>query len=146
MPSRSAGLTGDRSDKRSAEYISDGASVSIQYIIKEERPMNILVTDGAGYISSHTFVDLLNAGYDIVVVDNLDNSCIKAIDAVKRLTGKDFKFYEYDLLDRENLEKEFAENKIDAVIHFAGLKAVGESTQIPLRYYHNNITGTLILM
>ena len=108
--------------------------------------MNILVTGGAGYIGSHTCVELLNSGYDIVVVDNLDNSCIKSIEAVKKLTGKDFKFYEYDLLDKENLEKVFVENKIDGVIHFAGLKAVGESTQIPLRYYHNNITGTLILM
>ena len=108
--------------------------------------MNILVTGGAGYIGSHTCVELLNAGYDIVVVDNFDNSCMKAVDTVKDITGKDFKFYEVDLLDRENLEKVFIENKIDAVIHFAGLKAVGESTQIPLRYYHNNITGTLILM
>ena len=108
--------------------------------------MNILVTGGAGYIGSHTCVELLNSGSDIVVVDNLDNSCIKSIEAVKKLTGKDFKFYEYDLLDKENLEKVFVENKIDGVIHFAGLKAVGESTQIPLRYYHNNITGTLILM
>ncbi len=108
--------------------------------------MNILVTGGAGYIGSHTCVELLNAGYDIVVVDNLDNSCIKAVDTVKHITGKDFKFYEVDLLDRENLEKVFTENKIDAVIHFAGLKAVGESTKIPLRYYHNNITGTLVLM
>ena len=108
--------------------------------------MNILVTGGAGYIGSHTSVELLNAGYDIVVVDNLDNSDIKAVETVKRLTGKDFKFYPYDLLDREKLEEIFKDNKIDAVIHFAGLKAVGESTQIPLRYYHNNITGTLILM
>ena len=108
--------------------------------------MNILVTGGAGYIGSHTCVELLNAGYDIVVVDNLDNSNIKAIEAIKRLTGKDFPFYKYDLLDREDLEKVFKENKLDGVIHFAGLKAVGESTQIPLRYYHNNITGTLILM
>ncbi len=108
--------------------------------------MNILVTGGAGYIGSHTCVELLNAGYDIVVVDNLDNSCLKAVETTKRIAGKDFKFYECDLLDRENLEKVFIENKIDAVIHFAGLKAVGESTQIPLRYYHNNITGTLVLM
>ena len=107
--------------------------------------MNILVTGGAGYIGSHTCVELLNAGYDIVVVDNLDNSNIKAVEAVKKLTGKDFKFYQYDLLDREKMEEVFADNKIDAVIHFAGLKAVGESTRIPLRYYHNNITGTLIL-
>lgn len=108
--------------------------------------MNILVTGGAGYIGSHTCVELLNAGYDIVVVDNLDNSNIKAVEAIKRLTGRDFQFYQYDLLNREDLEKVFKENKIDGVIHFAGLKAVGESTQIPLRYYHNNITGTLILM
>ncbi len=108
--------------------------------------MNILVTGGAGYIGSHTCVELLNAGYDIVVVDNLDNSNIKAVEAIKRLTGRDFPFYQYDLLDREDLEKVFKENKIDGVIHFAGLKAVGESTRIPLRYYHNNITGTLILM
>lgn len=108
--------------------------------------MNILVTGGAGYIGSHTCVELLNAGYDIVVVDNFDNSCMKALDTVKAITGKDFPFYEVDLLDRENLEKVFTENNIDGVIHFAGLKAVGESTQIPLRYYHNNITGTLILM
>ena len=108
--------------------------------------MNILVTGGAGYIGSHTCVELLNKGYDIVVMDNFDNSCMKAIDTIKRITGKDFKFYECDMLDRENFEKVFIENKIDAVIHFAGLKAVGESTQIPLRYYHNNITGSLILM
>ena len=108
--------------------------------------MNILVTGGAGYIGSHTCVERLNAGYDIVVVDNFDNSCMKSIDTIKKITGKDFKFYEVDLLDRENFEKVFTENKIDGVIHFAGLKAVGESTKIPLRYYHNNITGTLILM
>ena len=108
--------------------------------------MNILVTGGAGYIGSHTCVELLNAGYDIVVVDNLYNANIKAVEAIKKLTGKDFKFYPYDLLDAEKLEEVFKENKIDAVIHFAGLKAVGESTRIPLKYYHNNITGTLILM
>ncbi|MBQ3427230.1 MAG: UDP-glucose 4-epimerase GalE [Clostridia bacterium] len=108
--------------------------------------MNILVTGGAGYIGSHTCVELLNAGYDIVIVDNLDNSDIKAVEAIKKLTKKDFPFYPYDLLDREKIEEVFKNNRIDAVIHFAGLKAVGESTQIPLRYYHNNITGTLILM
>lgn len=108
--------------------------------------MNILVTGGAGYIGSHTCVELLNAGYDIVVLDNLDNSSEKCLDVVRELTGKDFPFYKVDLLDYEGTEKVFKENKIDAVIHFAGLKAVGESTQIPLRYYHNNITGTLLLM
>ena len=108
--------------------------------------MNILVTGGAGYIGSHTCVELLNAGYDIVVLDNLDNSSEKCLDAVREITGKDFPFYKVDLLDYEGTEKVFKENKIDAVIHFAGLKAVGESTRIPLRYYHNNITGTLHLM
>jgi len=108
--------------------------------------MTILVTGGAGYIGSHTCVELINAGYDIVVLDNLDNSSKKCIDAVEALTNTKVPFYEVDLLDREGTEKVFQENKIDAVIHFAGLKAVGESTQIPLRYYHNNITGTLILM
>lgn len=108
--------------------------------------MTILVTGGAGYIGSHTCVELINAGYDVVILDNLDNSSKKCVDAVEALTGTKIPFYEVDLLDYEGTEKVFKENKIDAVIHFAGLKAVGESTQIPLRYYHNNITGTLILM
>lgn len=108
--------------------------------------MKILVTGGAGYIGSHTCVELLNAGYEIAVLDNLDNSCEKSLDEVKRLTGKDFKFYEVDLLDYEATNKVFEENKFDSVIHFAGLKAVGESTKIPIRYYHNNITGTLNLL
>ena len=108
--------------------------------------MNILVTGGAGYIGSHTCVQLLDAGYDIAVLDNLDNSCEESLNRVKQITGKDFKFYEVDLLDYEATDKVFAENKFDAVIHFAGLKAVGESCRIPLRYYHNNITGTLNLL
>lgn len=108
--------------------------------------MNILVTGGAGYIGTHTCVELLNAGYDIVVLDNLYNSCEKAVETVKELTGRDFPFYKADLLDYEATEKVFEENKIDSVIHFAGLKAVGESTRIPIRYYHNNITGTLNLI
>ncbi|MEE0866760.1 MAG: UDP-glucose 4-epimerase GalE [Clostridia bacterium] len=108
--------------------------------------MNILVTGGAGYIGSHTCVELLNAGHDIVVVDNLSNSSPKAIDAVKEITGKDFPFYVCDILDREKLSAIFDENKIDAVIHFAGLKAVGESVQKPLEYYHNNMTGTFMLL
>ncbi|WP_040196871.1 UDP-glucose 4-epimerase GalE [Candidatus Soleaferrea massiliensis] len=107
--------------------------------------MAILVTGGTGYIGSHTCVELLNAGKDIVVVDNFVNSKPEALNRIKELTGKEVKFYEVDLLDKEALEKVFAENKIDAVIHFAGLKAVGESVRIPLKYYHNNITGTLIL-
>lgn len=108
--------------------------------------MKILVTGGAGYIGSHTCVELLNAGYEIAVLDNLNNSCEKSLEAVKKLTGKDFPFYKVDLLDYDATEKVFAENKFDSVIHFAGLKAVGESTKIPIRYYHNNITGTLNLV
>ena len=107
--------------------------------------MNILVTGGAGYIGSHTCVQLLEAGHNIVVLDNLDNSCEESLNRVKKITGKDFKFYEIDLLDYDGTNKVFEENDIDAVIHFAGLKAVGESVAIPLRYYHNNITGTLNL-
>jgi UDP-glucose 4-epimerase len=107
--------------------------------------MAILVTGGAGYVGTHTCVELLNSGYEIVVVDNLLNSKPEALKRVKELTGKDFKFYEVDLLDRVKVEGVFVENNIEAVIHFAGLKAVGESVSIPLHYYHNNITGTLIL-
>ncbi|EOC99329.1 UDP-glucose 4-epimerase GalE [Caldisalinibacter kiritimatiensis] len=107
--------------------------------------MSILVTGGAGYIGSHTCVELLNAGYDIVVVDNFSNSKPEALKRVKEITGKDFKFYEIDMLDKEGLDKVFSENDIKAVIHFAGLKAVGESVEIPVKYYHNNITGTLVL-
>lgn len=108
--------------------------------------MKILVTGGAGYIGSHTCVELLNRGYEICVLDNLDNSSEKSIDVIKKITGKDFKFYKVDLLDYEATNKVFDENEFDSVIHFAGLKAVGESTKIPIRYYHNNITGTLNLL
>ena len=108
--------------------------------------MAILVTGGAGYIGSHTCVELLNAGYDVVVVDNLCNSCKEALDRVQEITGKTLKFYEVDILDREGLTKVFEAEQIDSVIHFAGLKAVGESVAKPLEYYHNNITGTLSLM
>lgn len=107
--------------------------------------MAILITGGAGYIGSHTMVEFLNAGKEIVCVDNLSNSKTVALDRVREITGKDFKFYKVDLLDREELEKVFLENNIESCIHFAGLKAVGESCAQPLRYYHNNITGTLIL-
>ena len=108
--------------------------------------MKILVTGGAGYIGSHTCVELLNAGYEIVVLDNLSNSCERSLEIVKDITGKDFPFYKVDMLDYDEMEKVFKENKFDSVIHFAGLKAVGESTQIPIKYYHNNITGTLNLL
>jgi UDP-glucose 4-epimerase len=107
--------------------------------------MSILVTGGAGYIGTHTCVELLNAGYEIIVVDSFANSKPESVRRVTELTGKEFKFYEVDLLNRAELEQVFSENNIEAVIHFAGLKAVGESVELPLHYYHNNITGTLIL-
>ncbi len=107
--------------------------------------MAILITGGAGYIGSHTMVELLEAGKELVVVDNFLNSKPEALERVKKITGKDFKFFEVDLLDREALEKVIRENNIDSCIHFAGLKAVGESCEKPLWYYYNNITGTLNL-
>ena len=105
----------------------------------------ILVTGGAGYIGSHTCVQLLDAGYDVVVVDNLCNSCKESLKRVEEITGKKLTFYEVDLLDEPALNRVFDNENVDAVIHFAGLKAVGESVYKPLEYYHNNITGTLIL-
>ena len=108
--------------------------------------MRILVTGGAGYIGSHTCVELLNAGYEVVVLDNLYNSSKKAIDRIEEITGKKVTFYENDMLDADALEKLFTNEKIDCVIHFAGLKAVGESVAKPLEYYKNNIGGTLTLV
>ena len=107
--------------------------------------MHILVTGGAGYIGSHTCLELLNGGYQVTVVDNLSNSSWESLNRVEELTGKKMTFFEVDLLDQEALTEVFAgsEQKIDAVIHFAGKKAVGESVEKPLLYYHNNITGTL---
>lgn len=107
--------------------------------------MRILVTGGAGYIGSHTCLELLNQGHEVVVFDNLCNSSEEALKRVQELAGKPLTFYEADMLDREAMEDIFAKEKIDAVIHFAGLKAVGESVAKPLEYYYNNITGTLIL-
>ena len=107
--------------------------------------MAILVTGGAGYIGSHTCIELLNAGYEVVVVDNLCNSCRESLNRVEKITGKKVTFYEADLLDQEAVEEIFSKESIDSVIHFAGLKAVGESVEKPLEYYYNNITGTLIL-
>ena len=98
--------------------------------------MKVLVTGGAGFIGSHTCVELLNSGFEIVVLDNFSNSNIKSIENIKKITGKDFKFYELDYLNREKLENIFEENTIDLVINFAGFKAVGESVQKPLEYYH----------
>ena len=108
--------------------------------------MKILVTGGAGYIGSHTCVELLDAGYEVVILDNLYNSSKKAVDRIEEITGKKVTLYENDMLDKEALEKIFSVENIDAVIHFAGLKAVGESVAKPLEYYKNNITGTLTLV
>ncbi len=107
--------------------------------------MKILVTGGAGYIGSHTCVELLNNDYEVVVVDNLYNSCEEALHRVEKITGKKLTFYEGDLLDRDKLVEIFDKERPEAVIHFAGYKAVGESVEKPIEYYHNNITGTLLL-
>lgn len=105
----------------------------------------VLVTGGAGFIGSHTSVELLNAGYDIIILDNFVNSKPESLKRIKELTGKDFKFYQADIRDEEAMTKVFAENKIDAVIHFAGLKSVPQSVKEPLNYYDNNIAGTVCL-
>ncbi len=107
--------------------------------------MSILVAGGAGYIGSHTCVELLEAGYDVVVVDNLYNANPEALKRVEKITGKTVQFYEADILDKEALNKIFDAHEIEAVIHFAGYKAVGESVAKPIEYYHNNMTGTLVL-
>ncbi len=107
--------------------------------------MQILLTGGAGYIGSHTCVELINAGYDVIIADNLSNSNIEVLNRLKTITGKDVKFYKVDILDYDGMCQVFSENNIEAVIHFAGLKAVGESVQIPLKYYENNISGTVTL-
>jgi len=107
--------------------------------------MKILVTGGAGYIGSHTCLELLKDGYEVVVVDNLSNSKEESLKRVQKLAGKTLAFHEVDLLDKKLLDDVFAGSPVDAVVHFAGLKAVGESVAIPLSYYHNNVTGTLIL-
>ncbi len=107
--------------------------------------MKILVTGGAGYIGSHTCVELLNEGLDVVIMDNLYNSSRKAVDRIMEITGRQVTFYETDMMDREGVRSVFENEKIDAVIHFAGLKAVGESVVKPIEYYTNNISGTLIL-
>ena len=108
--------------------------------------MSILVTGGVGFIGSHTVVELQNAGYDVVVLDNLCNANPKVLDRIEAITGKKVPFYQADIRDREALNEIFDKESIDSVIHFAGLKAVGESVQKPLEYYDNNISGTLVLV
>ena len=108
--------------------------------------MAILLPGGAGYIGSHTAVELLNEGKEIIIIDNFSNSKPEVLDKIRQITGKDFKFYEMDYSDKEKLEKVFEENKIDSVLNFAGYKAVGESVQKPLEYYTNNISGCLVLL
>ena len=107
--------------------------------------MSILVTGGTGFIGSHTVCELLELNYDVIIIDNLSNSKIQILDRIEKITGKRPKFYLGDILDESILERIFSENKIDCVIHFAGLKAVGESVKLPLKYYHNNLTGSLNL-
>lgn len=108
--------------------------------------MSLLVTGGTGYIGSHTVVELLNLGHDIVIVDNLSNSSTKVLDRIKTITGKSATFIKADICDESAMEQIFSEHQIDAVIHFAGLKAVGESNEIPLSYYQNNVSGTVTLL
>ena len=109
--------------------------------------MSILVTGGAGYIGSHTVVELLNNGMEVIIIDDFSNSKPQVLDSIKKITGKDFKFYEMNYADREKLEKVFEENpEIDGVINFAGFKAVGESVQKPIDYYINNVSGALVLL
>ena len=108
--------------------------------------MAILVTGGAGYIGSHTCIEMQNAGYDVIVIDNLDNSSAEALKRVEKITGKAIKFYEEDVRNKEALRQIFKENNIEAVIHFAGLKAVGESVREPIMYYDNNLISTLVLL
>lgn len=107
--------------------------------------MTVLVTGGAGYIGSHTCVELIEAGYDVLVVDNFCNSKPEALSRVEEITGKTLPYVEADIRDKSSLQRIFKENNIDSVIHFAGLKAVGESCQIPLHYYQNNVSGTVTL-
>ena len=108
--------------------------------------MAILLPGGAGFIGSHTAVELLNAGKEIVIIDDFSNSKPSVLDAIKKITGKDFKFYEMNYIDREKLEKVFEENDIEAVVNFAGFKAVGESVQKPIEYYMNNVSGALVVL
>ena len=106
----------------------------------------ILVTGGSGYIGSHTVLELLNKNYEVVIVDNFSNSSFESLRRVQKITGKDFTFYEADIRDEEKMDEILSAHKIDAVIHFAAFKAVGESCRLPLKYYENNISGTVSLL
>ncbi len=108
--------------------------------------MKVIVTGGTGYIGSHTCVELIKKGHEIVIIDNLSNSKADVVDKIEKITGKRPVFYDADILDRNKIDKIFAANKVDAVIHFAGKKAVGESVEKPLMYYYNNITGTINIL
>ena len=119
-------------------------------LAKDQKDLSILVTGGAGFIGSHTCVELIQRGYSVVIVDDLSNSSQIAVDRIRKICGIDaddaqLRFYRQNILDREALDAIFAENDVDAIIHFAGFKAVGESVQKPLEYYWNNIAGTLVL-
>ncbi len=111
-----------------------------------ETMKTILVTGGAGFIGSHCCVELLESGYEVIIMDNLSNSKEESVNRIRQITGKSVTFYRTDMLDLPGMEQIFANHSIDAVIHFAGLKAVGESVAKPLEYYHNNLTGTLLLL
>ena len=108
--------------------------------------MAILVTGGAGYIGSHTVVELLAAGHEVVIVDNFSNSKPEVLNRIRQISGKDFAFYEVDVLDKDAMRQVFKENDIQAVIHFSGYKAVGESVAEPIKYYHNNVGGAIALV
>eukprot|EP00835_Amoeboradix_gromovi_P005566 NODE_535_length_7046_cov_0.230747.p6 type:complete len:155 gc:universal NODE_535_length_7046_cov_0.230747:3115-3579(+) len=108
--------------------------------------MAILVTGGAGYIGSHTAIELLNQGFEVIIIDNLSNSSKKAIFAIEEISGKRVKFYQYDLLNKKEVTQVFTDNAIDAVVHFGGFKAVGESVFKPLEYYQNNLNSTMVLL
>ena len=133
-------------DKTRKSHLDFPNARSLPPAIKQSFSMNILLTGGAGYIGSHTIIELDKAGHSVVVVDNLVNSNPESLRRVAKIIGKEIPFYEVDVRDKEALSKVFDENKFDAVIHFAGLKAVGESVSKPLEYYHNNMTGTFILL
>lgn len=128
-------------------FINFNGKIYIEYKFKKGADkMSVLITGGTGYIGSHTVVEFLNKNYDVIIMDNLSNSKKEALNRIKKITGKTPKFYQVDLLDKDSMEIIFKENKIESVIHFAGLKAVGESVEKPLLYYKNNIAGTINLL